>query len=89
MRDLCVTQGLPMTIEDTWGGDTITAAIAHLSQSTPAEFYFSATDFNSYGTVSIAEGAPSRVNGRMVASDAAGHGITPVFDVLGDPVVTY
>ena len=89
MRDLCVTQGLPMTIEDTWGGDIITAAIAHLSQSTPAEFCFSATDFNSYGTVSIAEGAPSRVNGRMVASDAAGLGITPVFDVLGDPVATY
>jgi L-alanine-DL-glutamate epimerase-like enolase superfamily enzyme len=89
MRDLCVTQGLPMTIEDTWGGDIITAAIAHLSQSTPAEFCFSATDFNSYGTVSIAEGAPSRVNGRMAASDAAGLGITPVFDVLGDPVATY
>ena len=89
MRDLCVAQGLPMTIEDTWGGDIITAAIAHLSQSTPAEFCFSATDFNSYGTVSIAEGAPSRVNGRMAASDAAGLGITPVFDVLGDPVATY
>ena len=89
MRDLCVTQGLPMTIEDTWGGDIITAAIAHLSQSTPAEFCFSATDFNSYGTVSIAEGATSRVNGRMAASAAAGLGITPVFDVLGDPVATY
>jgi hypothetical protein len=29
------------------------------------------------------------VNGRMAASDAAGLGITPVFDVLGDPVATY
>ncbi|MGB7269194.1 MAG: cis-3-hydroxy-L-proline dehydratase, partial [Albidovulum sp.] len=56
MRDLCVTHGIPMTIEDTWGGDITTATIAHLARSTPAEFTFSATDFNSYGTVDIAEG---------------------------------
>src|SRR5205823_8265966 len=57
MRDLCVAAGIPMTIEDTWGGDIVTAAIAHLARSTPAEFCFSATDFNSYGTVTIADGA--------------------------------
>jgi L-alanine-DL-glutamate epimerase-like enolase superfamily enzyme len=76
-----------MTIEDTWGGDIVTAAIAHLARSTPAEFCFSATDFNSYGTVTIADGAPKRVDGRMTASDQPGLGITPRFDVLGDPVV--
>jgi L-alanine-DL-glutamate epimerase-like enolase superfamily enzyme len=59
MRDLCIASGIAMTIEDTWGGDIVTAAITHLAQSTPAEFYFSATDFNSYGTVSIADGAPA------------------------------
>lgn len=89
MRDLCVTHGIPMTIEDTWGGDITTATIAHLAQSTPAEFTFSATDFNSYGTVDIAEGAPKRVNGRMTASDQPGLGITPIFDALGDPVASY
>lgn len=89
MRDLCVAHGLPMTIEDTWGGDITTAAIAHLARSTPSEFTFSATDFNSYGTVTIAEGAPSRINGRMTAADRPGLGITPVFDTLGDPVACY
>ncbi|MCQ8783392.1 cis-3-hydroxy-L-proline dehydratase [Mangrovibrevibacter kandeliae] len=88
MRDLCVSAGIAMTIEDTWGGDIVTAAIAHLAQSTPAEFCFSATDFNSYGTVSIAEGAPARVDGFMTASDAPGLGVTPRFDVLGSPVLT-
>ncbi|MFM8700560.1 MAG: cis-3-hydroxy-L-proline dehydratase, partial [Hyphomicrobiales bacterium] len=77
MRDLCVSSGIPMTIEDTWGGDIVTASIAHLARSTPAEFCFSATDFNSYGTVTIADGAPQRKNGRMTASDAPGLGITP------------
>jgi cis-L-3-hydroxyproline dehydratase len=87
MRDICVASGTPMTIEDTWGGDIVTAAIAHLARSTPEEFSFSATDFNSYGTVDIAKGAPKRVDGFMTASDAPGLGIEPIFDVLGDPVV--
>ena len=87
MRDLCVSSGIPMTIEDTWGGDIVTASIAHLARSTPAEFCFSATDFNSYGTVTIADGAPQRKNGRMTASDAPGLGITPRMDVLGTPVL--
>lgn len=87
MRDICVASGTPMTIEDTWGGDIVTATIAHLARSTPEEFTFSATDFNSYGTVDIASGAPKRENGFMTAADAPGLGITPLFDVLGDPVV--
>lgn len=89
MRDLCVAHGIPMIIEDTWGGDIVTAAVAHLARSTPADFTFAATDFNSYGTVDIAMGAPRRVNGRMTASDRPGLGITPNFDVLGAPVAHY
>ncbi|WP_299638412.1 cis-3-hydroxy-L-proline dehydratase [uncultured Ruegeria sp.] len=89
MRDLCVAHGIPMTIEDTWGGDITTATIAHLARSTPSEFTFSATDFNSYGTVNIAEGAPKRVNGRMTAADRPGLGVTPIFDALGAPVAQY
>jgi cis-L-3-hydroxyproline dehydratase len=87
MRDICVASGVPMTIEDTWGGDIVTATIAHLARSTPEEFCFSATDFNSYGAVSIATGAPCRVDGFMTAPDAPGLGIVPIFDALGDPVV--
>ena len=86
-RDLCVALGIAMTIEDSWGGDITTAAIAHLAHSTPAEFLFTATDFNSYVTVSTAEGAPQRVNGRMAASTAPGLGIRPRPDVLGSPVL--
>lgn len=86
-RDLCVSMGLAMTIEDSWGGDITTAAIAHLAHSTPPEFLFSSTDFNSYVTVSTAEGAPHRDQGRMAASVAPGLGIRPRMDVLGKPVV--
>lgn len=86
-RDLCAALGIAMTIEDSWGGDITTAAIAHLAHSTPSELLFTATDFNSYVTVSTAEGAPGRVNGRMAASTAPGLGITPREDVLGKPVL--
>lgn len=44
IRDLCVECGVAMTLEDTWGGDIVTAAIAHLAQSTPEAFSFTATD---------------------------------------------
>src|SRR6185369_4969946 len=86
-RDLCVSMGIAMTLEDSWGGDIVTAAIAHLAQSTPTEFLFTTTDFNSYVRVSIADGAPRRVNGRMSASKSPGLGIRPKLDVLGKPVV--
>jgi len=86
-RDLCVSLGVAMTIEDTWGGDIVTAAIAHLAQSTPEQFRFTATDFNSYVTVSLAEGAPRRVNGRMAAPTGPGLGIKPRAEVLGKPVI--
>jgi L-alanine-DL-glutamate epimerase-like enolase superfamily enzyme len=86
IRDLCVSLGIAMTIEDTWGGDIITAAIAHLAHSTPPAMLFSSTDFNSYVTVSIAEGAPQRKHGRLAASTAPGLGIVPRQDVLGLPV---
>jgi L-alanine-DL-glutamate epimerase-like enolase superfamily enzyme len=86
-RDLCASMGVAMTLEDSWGGDIITAAIAHLAHSTPPELLFTATDFNSYVTVSIAEGAPQRQNGRMAAPVTPGLGVTPRMEVLGKPVV--
>ena len=82
-RDLCVSLGIAMTIEDSWGGDIITAAISHLAHSTPTELLFSSTDFNSYVTVSIADGAPQRENGRLAAPTTPGLGITPKTDALG------
>jgi len=86
-RDLCLALGVAMTLEDSWGGDVVTAAIAHLAHSTPPELLFTATDFNSYVTVSTADGAPRRVDGRMAAPTAPGLGVTPRMDVLGRPVV--
>jgi len=87
LRDLCVSMGIAMTLEDSWGGDITTAAIAHLAHSTPEAFRFTATDFNSYVTVSTADGAPRRERGVMRAGTAPGLGIRPRMEVLGPRVV--
>jgi L-alanine-DL-glutamate epimerase-like enolase superfamily enzyme len=87
VRDLCASMGIAMTLEDSWGGDITTAAIAHLAHSTPEALRFTATDFNSYVTVSVAEGAPQREHGFMRASDASGLGIRPRLERLGPRVV--
>jgi cis-L-3-hydroxyproline dehydratase len=87
-RDLCVSLGIAMTLEDSWGGDIVTAAISHLAHSTPSEFVFTSTDFNSYGTVTIADNAPQRINGRMSAPTTPGLGVQPKYEVLGAPVWT-
>src|SRR5262245_32766053 len=36
-RDLCVSMGIAMTLEDSWGGDITTAAIAHLAQNSVSQ----------------------------------------------------
>ena len=83
-RDICSELGIAMTIEDTWGGDIVTASIAHLAHSTDPKLLFTATDFNSYVTVDIASGAPKRDNGRMKSSSEPGLGIDPYLEVLGN-----
>jgi L-alanine-DL-glutamate epimerase-like enolase superfamily enzyme len=88
MRDLCESLGIAMTIEDSWGGDISTAAIAHLAASTKPEFYFTSTDFNSYNDVHLAEDAPRREEGWLKAPEGAGLGIHVDEELLGSPVVT-
>ena len=85
MRDLCASAGVAMIIEDSWGGDIVTAAIAHLAQSTPPAAHFASTDFNSYVSRSIANGAPRRIAGAMRVSDAPGLGVEPLVESFGAP----
>lgn len=88
MRDLCESLGIAMTIEDSWGGDITTAAIAHLVGSTQPEFYFTSTDFNSYNDVRLAEDAPMRKEGKLEVPSGPGLGIHVDEKKLGKPVLT-
>lgn len=88
VRDLCISLGIVMTIEDSWGGEIATSAIAHLAQSTPDGFHFQSSAFHEYHTVAIASGAPEVSGGFMRASDSPGLGVEPIMDVLGQPVAS-
>ena len=88
MRDMCVAMGIAVTIEDSGGGDIVTAAIAHLAHSTPERLRFSVSDCNGYVAVELAEGAPRRADGVLRAPGGPGLGIAPKGAVLGKPVMT-
>ena len=88
MRDMCAAMGVAMTIEDSGGGDIVTAAIAHLAHSTPEKLRFSVSDCNGYVTVDLADGAPRRADGRFRAPTGAGLGIGVRVAALGKPVLT-
>ena len=86
VRDLCVSLGLGMNIEDSWGGEIATAAIAHLAASTPARYHFQSSAFHEYHDVALAHGAPEVSGGWMTAPDRPGLGVEPDMAILGDPV---
>ena len=85
-RDLCMNMGIVMTVEDSWGGEIATAAIAHLAHTLPKEFHFQSSAFHEYSHTEIANGAPLMENGYMKASDRPGLGVEPIMEVLGEPV---
>ena len=87
-RDLCVDLGIVMTIEDTWGGEIASAAIAHLAASTPDGFHFQSSAFHDYHSKAIATGGPEVADGHMTIGDAPGLGVEPLWDVLGQPIFT-
>ena len=88
IRDLCQSLGIAMTIEDSWGGDIATAAIAHLVGSTRSEFYFTSTDFNSYNDLHLAEDTPRRKDGQLAVPSGPGLGIHVDEALLGESVLT-
>lgn len=86
-RDLCVDLGIVMTIEDTWGSEIASAAIAHLALATPPGFHFQSSAFHDYNSIVTADGGPIVADGHMTVSDAPGLGVTPAMDVLGEPTM--
>lgn len=83
---LCVDLGVTMTIEDTWGSEIATAAIAHLAAATPPGFHFQSSAFHSYNDVVTATGGPVVANGHMTVPNGPGLGVEPDLELLGAPV---
>ncbi|HST17299.1 MAG TPA: mandelate racemase/muconate lactonizing enzyme family protein [Gaiellaceae bacterium] len=87
MRDLGQTLGLSMTIEDSWGGDLVTAAVAHLAASTSVESLFTVSFMNDWTNEHVAGYEPRSEAGRGSAPAGHGLGVDVDLSALGKPVV--
>lgn len=89
MRDYLMDCRMPVVAEDSWGGEIVTATLAHFAASTPAEMLVNTTDLHNYNTRSTGRPTPVTRDGRLIASDTPGLGVEPDFDSLGEPVAVY
>lgn len=85
IRDLAVALRIPVTVEDTGGSDIATAAMVHMSLSTPSELRTHGYDFAEFVTVSNAMGLPVIVDASRRAPDGPGLGVSLRREVLGEP----
>ena len=75
IRDLMQDLNLMISIEDTWGGDVVTAAVSHLAASTRPENLLNVSFMNDWTDGHIAGWQPRSVAGRGSAPTGPGLGI--------------
>ncbi|WP_027164539.1 mandelate racemase/muconate lactonizing enzyme family protein [Mesorhizobium sp. WSM3224] len=85
IRDVAVDLGFMITVEDTGGAEIDTAAMAHLSLSTPEERRLHAIAFHEWVTVRTATNKPPVTGSRLGIPDGPGLGIDVDPSLLGKP----
>ncbi len=86
MRDAAVALGLTLTIEDSWGGDLVTAAVSHLAAGVPRGQLFAASYMNDWTVEHIAGYQPRSREGRGPVPLGPGLGVEVDTDRLGAPL---
>lgn len=86
MRDLCQELGLQLTIEDTWGGDVVSAASAHLAASTRACSLLTVSFMNDWTCEHVAGHQPRSKAGFGSVPTGPGLGIDVDTEKLGQPL---
>ena len=71
LRDAMQELGLRVSLEDMWGGDVVSAAVAHLAASTRPESLFMTSFFNDWTDGHVAGHRPRSVDGFGVAARRA------------------
>ncbi len=88
-RDLCLDLKIMVVVEDTWGSDIATAAVAHLAATTPGPYLMAACDLSGYVRPQVAPDGPRREMARLRPAERPGLGISPDETVLGEPIAVY
>jgi L-alanine-DL-glutamate epimerase-like enolase superfamily enzyme len=86
LRELAETLGVSVTVEDTWGGDLVTAAVSHLAASTRAELLFTVSFMNDWVHEHLAGHEPRSRDGVGAAPAGPGLGIEVELELLGEPL---
>jgi len=86
IRDVAVARRLPVTVEDTGGAEIDTAAMIHLSLSTPESYRLHTVDFHNWVTLGHGDGIPPVKDGTLYAPSGPGLGITMREADLGAPI---
>jgi cis-L-3-hydroxyproline dehydratase len=86
IRDAAVALGIRLTIEDSWGGDVVTAAVAHLAAGSPPEALFAVSYMNDWTQEHIASHQPRSADGRGPVPGGPGLGIEVDETTLGRPL---
>ena len=86
MRDLAQDLGVQVTIEDTWGGDIVSATSAHLAASTREESLLTVSFMNDWTNEHVAGYQPRSVNGFGTAPTGPGLGLDVDESTLGSPI---
>jgi cis-L-3-hydroxyproline dehydratase len=86
MRDLAQDLGIQVTIEDTWGGDIVSATSAHLAASTRPESLLTVSFMNDWTNEHVAGYHPRSINGVGSAPTGPGLGITIDTSTLGKAI---
>lgn len=86
-RDVAVALGLPLTVEDSGGGDIVTTAALHLACSTEPKFLLGGYLPSEMVVERIATGTPIATGGTARLSPGAGLGIEIDESALGERVL--
>ena len=86
VRDIADKLGLRVTIEDTWGGDLVSAAVSHLAASTKADQVLTVSFMNDWTNEHIAGYQPRSQNGVGSAPTGPGLGVEVDVKALGKPL---
>lgn len=88
LRDVCEELGVQVTIEDTWGGDIVSATSAHLAASTRPRSLLTVSFMNDWTCEHVAGHQPRSRNGTGSAPTAPGLGIDVEAAKLGEPLLS-
>jgi cis-L-3-hydroxyproline dehydratase len=86
LRDVCEELGLQVTIEDTWGGDIVSATSAHLAASTRPRSLLTVSFMNDWTSEHVAGHRPRSAEGFGTAPTGPGLGIEVDAAKLGKPL---